>query len=230
MQISLKPASKETLVIREFELSQSLEVCDNQPSFGVNLRPFWILGFLWGFRRSPQRFLGFHTSGFQIDYLTLITRKCFGKWFSWSHKKRINRYILAHLTCDLSQVYQNNCVKCEVNFCSKQAVLDHMEKEQHFSLPDEKSSWDQPQWVFSLPIESRIVQYWLCYCWRTSFRFPLSSETQGQLVGTERRNRLLVPILPVISSSHFYKLSPGLGSRIFLLGFFQWSLFAKCSV
>ncbi|XP_015764929.1 PREDICTED: zinc finger protein 277-like [Acropora digitifera] len=43
------------------------------------------------------------------------------------------------------QVYQNNCVKCEVNFCSKQAVLDHMEKEQHFSLPDEKSSWDQPQ-------------------------------------------------------------------------------------
>ncbi|XP_074619362.1 zinc finger protein 277-like isoform X1 [Acropora palmata] len=46
------------------------------------------------------------------------------------------------------QVYQNNCVKCEVNFCSKQAVLDHMEKEQHFSLPDEKSSWDQPQYFF----------------------------------------------------------------------------------
>ena len=88
MQISLKPASKETLVIREFELSQSLEVCDNQPSFAVNLRPFWILGFLCGFRHSPQRFLGFHTSRFQIDYLTLIKRKCFGKWFSWSHTKK----------------------------------------------------------------------------------------------------------------------------------------------
>lgn len=196
MQILLEPALKETLVIRELELSKSLEMCNNQPSFAVKLRPFWILGSLWGFRHFPQRFLGFHTPRFQIDHLALITRKCFESDFH-GHKKKF----LVYLTCDISQVYQNNCVKCEVNFCSKQAVLDHMEKEQHFSLPDEKSSWDQPQWVFCLPIESRIVQYWLCCCWRTSFRFSSSSETQGQLLGTEPRNRLLVPILAAIFSS-----------------------------
>lgn len=43
------------------------------------------------------------------------------------------------------QVYKHNCVKCEENFLSRPAVLEHMEKAQHFSLPEDKTVWDQPQ-------------------------------------------------------------------------------------
>lgn len=46
------------------------------------------------------------------------------------------------------QVYKNNCVKCQGNFPSRPAVLEHMEKEQHFTLPDEQTLWDQPQYFF----------------------------------------------------------------------------------
>lgn len=45
------------------------------------------------------------------------------------------------------QVYKQNCVKCQENFSSRLAVLEHMEKAQHFALPEDKTAWDQPQWV-----------------------------------------------------------------------------------
>ena len=47
------------------------------------------------------------------------------------------------------QVYRHNCVKCQENFPSRLAVLEHMEKGQHFALPEDKTVWDQPLWVSS---------------------------------------------------------------------------------
>jgi len=46
------------------------------------------------------------------------------------------------------QVYKQNCVKCQENFSSRLAVLEHMEKAQHFALPEDKTAWDQPQYFF----------------------------------------------------------------------------------
>lgn len=48
------------------------------------------------------------------------------------------------------QVYKQSCVKCQENFPSKLAVLEHMKKAQHFALPEDRTVWDQPQWVFSI--------------------------------------------------------------------------------
>ncbi|KAL9972759.1 hypothetical protein ACROYT_G019124 [Oculina patagonica] len=46
------------------------------------------------------------------------------------------------------QVYKHNCVKCQENFPSRPAVLEHMKKAQHFSLPEDRTTWDQPQYFF----------------------------------------------------------------------------------
>ena len=40
-------------------------------------------------------------------------------------------------------------MKCQENFPSRLAVLQHMERLQHFALPEDKTVWDQPQWVSS---------------------------------------------------------------------------------
>ena len=42
-------------------------------------------------------------------------------------------------------MHKQNCVKCLENFPSRMAVLEHMTKEQHFTLPEDKTVWDQPQ-------------------------------------------------------------------------------------
>jgi len=46
------------------------------------------------------------------------------------------------------QVYRHNCVKCQENVPSRKAVLEHMEKQKHFMLPEEQTLWDQPQYFF----------------------------------------------------------------------------------
>lgn len=69
----------------------------------------------------------------------LATKRSLG--LDFYHQVKIVNYIRR-------QVYKNNCVKCQENFPSRLAVLEHMKKEQHLTLPDQNSLWDQPQYFF----------------------------------------------------------------------------------
>ncbi|XP_073253229.1 zinc finger protein 277-like [Porites lutea] len=69
-----------------------------------------------------------------FDFLTI--KRSLG--LDFYHQVKVVNYIRR-------QMYKKNCVKCHENFPSRIAVLEHMTKEQHFTLPEDKTVWDQPQ-------------------------------------------------------------------------------------
>ena len=66
------------------------------------------------------------------------------------------------------QVHERKCIFCDVHFDSREQLIAHMQEAGHFKLPDDRSVWDQSQWVNNLHID---IDYSEVDCFPRFYRY-----------------------------------------------------------